>query len=263
MLVSLYQPADSWLYRMDPRVKLLLVVCGLAVIFSLANAWLMIAAILLEQALLLSARVATPRLVWVWRMIWWTVVLVFVLWVLFYPVEAAAFWSWGPVHLSHIGLALGAVVALRLAAVAFLLFGWLFTTSEVELILSLQWLGLPYMWGLTLAMALRYVPTMAELFRMTEDAQQARGLDLARRSPLAKARAYVPITVAMLISALRMATNLAHALDARALGATRQRTSLQSLCFRAVDGLWVAAILGLTLGWLWLRFALGWGASPL
>lgn len=263
MLASLYQPTDSWLHRLDARVKLLLVACGLAVIFGIGNVWLMTAAVLLEQGALLTARVSRGRVSWVWQVLWVTVSLVFVLWVLFYPLEGPALWSWWRIRLTWTGLATGLVVALRLAAVAFMLFIWLFTTSEVHLILSLQWFGLPYAWGLTLAMALRYVPTMAELFRMTEEAQQARGLDLSKSGPLAKARAYVPITVAMLISALRTATNLAHALESRALGVTARRTSLQRLHFRGADLAWAVGIVLVTALLLLARFAWGWGASPL
>jgi len=248
---------------MDARVKMLLVTCGLALVFSTGNVWVMITIVITEQAVLLSAGVSGSRVRGVWQVIWVTVALVFVLWVLCYPSEGPALLSWWRLHISWAGLARGAVVAVRLAAVAFLLFAWLFTTSETNLILSLQWLGLPYTWCLTLAMGLRYVPTMGELFRMTEEAQQARGLDLSRLGPLARARAYAPITVAMLISALRTATNLAHALDARALGATTHRTSLQRLQIRPADVLWAAGALTVTAVLLVLRFGLGWGAAPI
>lgn len=263
MLASLYYPADSWLHRMDARVKLALMVCGLILIFVTGNVWLMALLVAAGQGVLVSAHIAHDRIRGIWRAIWITVVLVFVLWVLFYPDEGPAFFSWWHIHLTWAGLARGAVIALRLAAVALVLFAWLFTTSETHLTLSLHWLGLPYVWCLTLAMALRYVPTMAELFRMTEEAQQARGLDLTHSGLLARARAYVPITVAMLISALRTATNLAHALDARALGAVPQRTWLHRLHMRGVDWRWLLAGLAITAIWLTLRYRVGWGAAPL
>lgn len=263
MLASLYVSGDSWLHRMDARVKLLLAVCGLTLIFCSGNLWVMVAIIVAEQALLLSAGISGERLRGVWQVLWVTIALVFVLWVLFYQGQGPALLTWWRLHLTWDGLARGGVVALRLAAVAFMLFTWLFTTSETHLVLGLQWLGLPYSWGLTLAMGLRYVPTMAELFRMTAEAQQARGLDLSRSGPVARARAYVPITIAMLISALRAATNLAHALETRAFGASTQRSSLQQLHLRQVD-LWSAIAIALaTATLLGLRFLLGWGAAPL
>ncbi len=263
MLASLYVPGDSWLHRLDARVKLLLVACGLALIFAVGSVWTMAALVMAEQALLLSAGITRLRLGDVWRVLWVTMALVFVLWVAFYPGEGAAWLAWWRLRLTWDGLARGAVVALRLAAVAFMLFFWLFTTAETHLVLSLQWLGLPYAWGLTLAMALRYVPTMAELFRTTSEAQQARGLDLSHSGPIARAKAYVPITIAMLISALRTATSLAHALETRAFGASLHRTSLQRLYLRRVDVWCTVAIVLATAALLYLRFVRGWSATPL
>ncbi|MBC7237701.1 MAG: energy-coupling factor transporter transmembrane protein EcfT, partial [Chloroflexi bacterium] len=124
-------------------------------------------------------------------------------------------------------------------------------------------LGLPYDWGLTLGMALRYLPTMASTFTMISEAQQARGLDLSKRNPLQRARAYIPITVAMLITALRTAQSISYTLDSRALGARRKRTYLRPLRFNALDALCLIAILSLTALLLWGRLVHAWGTSPL
>ena len=50
-------------------------------------------------------------------------------------------------------------------ALAFTIFLWLFTTDQATLVRSLVAIGLPYPWGLTLAIALRYLPTMASAGR--------------------------------------------------------------------------------------------------
>jgi energy-coupling factor transport system permease protein len=112
-------------------------------------------------------------------------------------------------------------------------------------------------------MALRYLPTMAGVFRTISEAQQARALDLTRGGPLRRARAYIPITVAMLISALRTAQHLSYALESRALGALPRRTYLHRLRCRPLDAAYAAAILLLTLAYAWARLAYGLGAHPL
>jgi energy-coupling factor transport system permease protein len=150
-----------------------------------------------------------------------------------------------------------------MGALAFVLFVWLFTTDQTALVRGLVGLGLPYEWGLTLGMALRYLPTMASAFVMISDAQQARGLDLAKRNPLQRARAYIPITVAMLITALRTAEGISYTLESRALGASRRRTDLHPLRYTTRDMWWTLVILAGTAMLLWARFAWGWGAGPL
>ena len=71
---------------------------------------------------------------------------------------------------------------------AFVVYAWLFSTDQTTLVRGLVALGLPFQWGLTLAMALRYLPTMANAFRMISDAQQARALDLRKGNPIQRAR---------------------------------------------------------------------------
>jgi energy-coupling factor transport system permease protein len=101
------------------------------------------------------------------------------------------------------------------------------------------------------------------VFRVISDAQQARALDLTRRNPLARARAYLPIVVAMLITALRTAENLSRALESRALGAGVRRTYLRQLHYRWTDAAWTAGIIAMTGLYLWARLALGVGTAPL
>jgi energy-coupling factor transport system permease protein len=227
------------------------------------NVWLILAVLALTHLLLLSAGIDRARLGWVWRMMAPTIVTITVLWIILYPGEGPTLLDWWFLRITPASLAQGLAIGLRLAALAFVLFVWLFTTDQATLVRSLVALGLPYQWGLVLAMALRYLPTMGSLFRMISDAQQARGLDLARGGPLRRARAYLPITVAMLIAALRTAESLSYTLESRALGARPHRTFLRELTFGPWDAAWVIAVVLVTATILWARLALGFGVHPL
>lgn len=268
---DLFQPGRSWLHRLDPRPKLLLAVCATAVILLYGNVWVMLGLVAALQAALWSAGLARERLAWVWRMTAPTMLLVAVLWVLFYPAQGAAWWSlelglgrasW-VVRVGPGNVARGVAVALRIGALAMAIFAWLFTTDQSTLVRGLVALGLPYEWGLTLAMALRYLPTMALTFRTISEAQQARALDLGAGGPVARARKYAPILVAMIIAALRTADQLSRVLEARALGATRRRTYLRALRYRRADLAWTLGILAATAALAWARLGPGLGADPL
>lgn len=260
---DLYQPGRSWLHRADPRIKLLGVLCASGGLLTTQNLWLMLVALVSVQGLLLSAGITRARLAWVWRATLPTMTLIVVLWVLLNPPQEGPVFAWWIVRLGPYSVAQGLAIALRIATLAFVAFTWLFTTDQSALILSLVALGLPYTWGLTAAMALRYLPTMAGIFRTISEAQQARALDLSQGGPIRKVKAYIPITIAMLITALRMAQNISFALESRALGAVPQRTYFHRLRFRKQDlfyGIIIAAGTGL---FFWARFALGLGAHPL
>ena len=263
-LYDLYQPGETWIHRLDPRTKLLLVICASALQLLYTNLWFVAGALLLTHLALWSARSPRERLTQVWRAILPTMVMIVVLWVVVYPGDGPVLFSFWIIEITVYSLVQGVTVALRIGALAFTVLLWPYTTDQAILVRSLVSLGLPYEWGLTLAMALRYLPTMAQAFRMVSDAQQARALDLTQKNPLRRARAYMPIVVAMLISAFRTAENLSRALESRALGASgRTRTYLRQLRFRIVDLVWTVAILVVTVALIWARYAAGLGAHPL
>jgi energy-coupling factor transport system permease protein len=239
------------------------VACAFILLLLFRNMWLMLGALALTQIVLWSARIAQARIAWIWRTVLPTMVAISLLWVVFYPDEGRAMIAWRFVRIGPRNLAEGLAVAFRIGALAFTVFAWLFSTDQASLVRGLVALGLPYEWGLTLAMGLRYLPTMAGVFGMIRDAQQARALDLSKGGPVRRVRALVPIVVAMLITALRMAQNLAHALESRALGATPQRTYLRRLDFGLRDWLLTVSALLLTIAMVWARFALGLGVDPL
>lgn len=251
---DLYQPGDSWLHRLDPRCKLLLALCLSLVLLLWGNLWVVLGALVLTQLALLSARVARKRLGAVWQAMGPTMALIALLWLLLYPGEPPLLLDWGLVRISAASLTQALAIALRLAALAFALFVWLFTTDQTAVVRGLTALGLPFSAGLTLAMALRYLPTMAGALRTVSDAQQARALDLHPRNPLVRARRYVPIIVAMLISAVRTAENVSRTLESRAYDAAAPRTSLRELHYRPADWAWTAITLLATAGALAARF---------
>jgi len=162
------------------------------------------------------------------------------------------------------GLAAGAALGLRLLAVGLLVFLWLHTTRPSAMIQSLVRLGLPYSWGLTLALAMRDIPLLQRSFQSILEAQQARGLLLESTVGLARVRALMPVFVAMVISGFRGSQQVAVALEARGLGASGvSRSDWRPLRFRRRDGVYLIALFGATAVWLALRFGAGVGTNPL
>ncbi|NIV29143.1 MAG: energy-coupling factor transporter transmembrane protein EcfT, partial [Anaerolineae bacterium] len=73
------------------------------------------------------------------------------------------------------GILEGVSFALRAATLAFIAATLLLTTDPNDLVQGLAKLGLPYSWGLTVGLALRYLPTTYGLYVTINEAQQARG----------------------------------------------------------------------------------------
>jgi energy-coupling factor transport system permease protein len=258
-----YVARESWLHNADARVKLALVVCGLVIFLSLQNASLELAGMLVVAAAYRSAKLPWARLVGVLRVLLPVSLFMTVLRGLLAP-EGHVLVAWGWVRVTDGGMAGGAALGLRLLAVGLLVFLWLHTTRPAALIQSLVKLGLPYSWGLTLALALRYIPVLQRAYLSILDAQQARGLVLSTTAGLKRVRVLMPVFVAMVISGFRTSEQVAMALEARGLGATGvRRTDWRPLHFRPLDGAYLLVLLGGTAAWLVLRFGMGIGAQPL
>jgi energy-coupling factor transport system permease protein len=259
---DLYVERVSWLHSLDARVKLLFVIAASAVLLAFNNLFLMLAALAAAHAVLFSAGIPRRKILWVWRMMLPITILIPSLWVIFYREGGTQLLSFWFIRITTMSLAHGLSVALRVDSLAFVFFVWLFSTDQTLLVRSLVKLGLPYEWGLMIAIAFRYLPTFYGVFTVISEAQQARALDLSKGGLLKKGRAYLPIMIAMMITALRTTENLSKALEARAFRPGMRRTSLKELHARPVDCAAMVIILAGAALLLWARFSLGFGSQP-
>lgn len=259
---DLYLPRDSWLHHMDPRAKLWTVLLAGALGLMFKQIGVLVALLLLANLALLSARIPPDRIRWIWARLAPLLVMILILQPLFAPGPGPDLFRIGPVRLTVAGLLDGVSFAARAAALAFIAAVLLLTTDPTQLVQGLVKAGLPYPLGLTVGLAFRYVPTTYGLFVTISEAQQARGWLMDEGNLLRRARAYLPILVATIIAALRMADNLGLALAARGLGYPAQRTVLHDIRFSAIDWLTMIASTLVFAGMVTLRFGLGFGGKP-
>jgi len=261
---SLFVPADSWLHALDPRVKLAFALSATVAMLSLGSLPLFLLFLVLCHVILLSAQVPPARLAWAWRLMLPITLMIPLLWPLFSTAEGPLLFQLGPLSVRWPDVWQGLAAAFRVNAMAFAFFVWLFTTDQTDMVLGFVGLGIPYEWGLALAIALRYIPTLHVTLERVLDAQRARGLVTSFANPVRAARAYIPALVPMLIAALRAADNLSRALEARAFGAPGyHRTSRRTLRLTRRDGTALATTLIVFGGLTAARLLLGFGSGPL
>ncbi len=238
---DLYQPGRSWLHTLDPRVKLWLVLWGGLLTFAIHTWWWQLFFLISVWVLLLSARIPQRALLWLWQQVRLLIAFILILQTLFAP--SGSIWlSLGPLTITAGGVSSALVLAIRTLTMMFLTGLLLFVTEQRDLILALTSLGLPYTWGLTLSLTLRFIPALYGLAESVREAQAARGW-LPRGNWLQRLRDYLPALIAVIIGTLRLSDQVALALTARGLRAQARRSSWRSLHMRPLD--W--AILGLSL----------------
>ena len=250
---DVYVRRTTWLYCLDPRVKLAFVAIAVALTFLWPSVAVALGVAAASLLLLLFAGVGAPRIYRFLRGLAPLLVVVLALTTLFSPAAGPAWFSVGPLRVTPAGFQQGALLATRLLALGLAFFFWLSTTDQGEMVRGFVALGLPYEWGLTVALALRYLPILAGLMEQVREAQEARGLDLQQRGFLARLRAYGPILIAVMIGALRHGERLGWALESRALGAAVRRTDSRPLRLRRDDALALAFLAVVLAGAVALR----------
>jgi len=258
---ELYSPTGSRLHRLDPRTKLWGVLLASAAALAYRQIGVLAGVLLLAHIALLAARIPLARLRWVWSRLLPLLLMILVLQPVFAPGTGPDLWRIGPVRWTMAGLLDGVSFALRAAALAFLAAILLLTTDSARLVQSLVKLGLPYPWGMTIGLAVRYLPETYGLFVSVTEAQQARGWTIGQGRFPQRLRSYLPVLVATIIASLRKADSLGLALAARGLGYTSRRTVLHDVQMRAADWLVLTLTTAAFAGLMLLRLGLRWGAA--
>lgn len=250
MLFDLYVPARGWLQRLDPRTKFALLGCGVLLFVAARTPLPLLALVGGLHLLLWSSRVPWGRMGWVLGQLRWLLVSILLLFPWMAAVPGAVLVRVGPLVLTGESIALAAVTAGKVWGMSLLLMALLFTTTQQEVVRGLVALGLPYHWGLTLAVALRYIPSFAAHLQQIQEAQAARGWDAGRGDIPKRLRNLGPLFVALAIHAFRTVDTLTLAMTARGVGRPTSRTVRHPLRLGRADRLLLATLVGFGIAWL-------------
>lgn len=158
----------------------------------------------------------------------------------FFETSGEVLLSWWIFRVTSGGILMGAAMACRILTIFFATYILLFTTEQKDLVSGLVKLGMGYEYGLTIAIAFRYIPTIASVAETIMDAQKARGLELERGSLFEKTKKYIPILTPLIVASIKMSAELAIAIESRAFG-RGERTSLREPRFCGRD--WITLCL--------------------
>jgi energy-coupling factor transport system permease protein len=162
----------------------------------------------------------------------------------------------GPVSVSAEAAASGVGLGLRLAAIAFSGVLAMVTTDPTRLADSLvAQARLSPRFAVGALAAARLVPVMALEWQVLSLARRARGV--AGGNPVASVQVFFGKLLALLIGAVRRATRLAAAMEARGFGARPCRTAAREERVRRADWLLLAGATALGLGAVGISLALG------
>jgi len=238
-----YFPGNTVIHRIDPRVKILVTMAYIVVLFfakgPLSYGLCLLALIYTIAVSKISMKTVLTSMKPLLFIIIFTAVLN-----VFYVQADSYFFEWGFLKLSWKGIETAFYMALRIAMLVTGTFVFLtYTTSPIMLTDGIEHLLNPlkkfklpvHELAMMMTIALRFIPTLIEETDKIISAQKARGADFESGNIINRAKALVPILVPLFISAFRRADELAVAMECRCYRGSEGRTRLRELHMQPLD----------------------------
>ena len=229
-------PGDSVLHKMDPRVKIVLVLLFIVLIFFVKTFYGYIAIAVFVALLIISTGVPVKYILRGLKPIFFIVALTFILNTLMTPGENPLF-KWKFINITKEGLKNASFLSIRLILLVIgsqlltLTTSPLGLTDGIERLASpLKKIGFPaHEMAMMMTIALRFIPTLLTETDRIMKAQISRGADFETGNLIQKAKSLVPLLVPLFVSAFRRADDLALAMEARCYQGGEGRTRMKVL----------------------------------
>ena len=256
IMIGQYFPGDSFLHRMDARVKILLLLILLIEVFVFTSAPVYLLMTGITFLLIMTSKVPVRMVLRSLKPLWWIILFTFVLHLFSHPGrEIYRIWQF---VITQEGVEQGALISVRLMLLIILSTLLTFTTSPLKLTDALESLlspfkrlGLPaHELAMMMTIALRFIPTLISETDKIMKAQQSRGADFITGSIMSRLKNMVPILVPLFLSAFRRADDLALAMEARCYRGGEGRTRMKEMKLGRLDyvAIGVFAVLSVGLG---------------
>lgn len=248
-----YMPGNTVIHRLDPRMKIILTIFYIAIIFCVTSPiWYLIPLAYL-LAISKMAGLSPRHLLKSVKPLRFLLILTFVL-NLFFSSGTTVWLQWGVLKITKEGFLTAVHFSMRLV---FLVAGTsilTLTTSPVALSDGIELLLKPlkvihfpaHELAMMMTIALRFIPTLIEEADKIMKAQMARGADFESGNLIKRAKAMIPLLVPLFVSAFRRAGDLAMAMEARCYHGGEGRTRLRVLRYTKNDG-WALLVTVFTL----------------
>ncbi len=234
--VGQYFPGNSVIHRMDSRVKLLLDIVYLVMLFvSQSFTGIFIGLFFMALCYIISG-IKLIMIIKSVKPILPLMIFTAILNMLFIKGETPLF-QWWIISIYPEGLRMSAFMLLRIIALIVGMSLLTYTTSPIMLTDAIERLLSPlkklhfpvHELSMMMTIALRFIPTLVEETDKIMSAQKARGAELDSGNIAQKAKALIPILIPLFVSAFKRANELATAMECRCYRGGEGRTRMRQL----------------------------------
>ena len=259
--IGQHYPTESYIHRLDPRVKLLGVLVYITMLLMVSSIWGYLIAGLCLALMIYASNVPVRYMLRGLRAILMIMLFTAVLNVFFTPGEHLIFEFW-VIRMTWEGVGVMVQMGVRLTMLVIGSSILTLTTSPLQLSDAMEYLlkplskiGVPsHEIAMMMTIALRFIPTLMEEMDKIMKAQMARGADFDTGGIIKKAKSLIPLLVPLFISSFRRADELAVAMEARCYRGDVNRTKMKQLKLVSWDYTAMVCIAVYTSVMLALRF---------
>lgn len=237
-----YYPGSSWIHRLDPRVKILGTFVFLISLFLVQDFGGFIIAGVFLALCVAVAKVPVSFMLRGLKPIF--IILLFTFTINMFMTRGTVLFSIGFLSITREGVYNAVFMALRLVLLIMGSSVLTLTTKPISLTDGIEKLLKPFRkmgvpaheLAMMMTIALRFIPTLLEETDKIMKAQMARGADFESGNLLQRAKALIPLLVPLFISAFRIASDLAMAMEARCYHGGDTRTRMNGMRLSKRDG---------------------------
>ena len=234
-------PAKSPIHRMDPRVKLVLVVLLIVFLFVANNFFGLGVLVALVVASMLLSKVPMKLYIKSVKPVLFIIAFTSIINLFYGSGEPLVQWGFLKITLNGIYNAL--FIVIRITSLIMISALLTFTTSPTQLTDAIERLLQPlakikvpvHEFAMMMTIALRFIPTLMEETDKIMSAQKARGADMESGGLIDRVKALIPILIPLFVSAFRRAFDLATAMECRCYHGGDGRTKMKVLHVKAAD----------------------------
>ena len=252
-----YFPANSFVHKMDARVKILLTIAYIVAVFLVQSYHFLgfLACFVFLVFTVALSKVNFFRILKSVKVILFFVILSAILQI-FLNKDGNVVITIGALKITDIALLSAGTIICRIVLVVMGASLLTLTTSPIELADGIESLLTPlklvkfpvHEFALIMSIALRFIPTLLDETDRIIKAQKARGADFESGNIFKRAKALIPVLIPLLISSFRRADELADAMDARCYAGSKKRTRYKKLRFSYRDLIGLLVVGGLIAG---------------
>lgn len=260
MILGRFVPLQSFVHRLDPRMKMVFVFIMMILIFLMNNWQTYVVGIILIFIILKASNLSFMFLFNGLKPILFLLIFTLLMHV-FLTKGGATLVDYGIINIQSQGVIMGIMISLRFILIIFLTTIMTLTTSPIELTDAIESLLKPFKklklpvheLALMMSIALRFIPTLMDETQKVMKAQMSRGSDMTAGTLKERIKAVIPLLVPLFVSAFKRAEDLAIAMEVRGYKGDVSRTKYRKLDWHTYDTLSLLTLIPITVLILYLK----------